>query len=590
MLGLSKAQARQGRKAHLVLWILLALLIGLLVTGLRTHSVHAQSGGEIEQAKNTAIELIKERGPQLIEKIDDRYYNTQSERLIGFGVVLLIVLPLIGFAGCMLFPLFTQRMIRSRLPNPPMGRLYKLYFVQALVVFVVLFALGFALWLSQFWIGSLGSVTNPQLVLQKQAIQYVVDNRQELVDNYTEIFVGAAQDLGNDPDASLLSVIIDNAQEFRSDPLVQLTSNIIRFLLPILSNLFYIAYALLLIFFLRRIWPEFRNMLRYPVDVVAAEQQGQEIPIFRSMYLPQLVFPVAQAPVPVAPGYTYPPQQTGYGYPQPQQNYGYAQPQQPPQNYGGYGQPPRPPQNFGYNMPPQYGPVPQGYPTQAPNYGQNRPAGPQSPVKNMWANGGRMIWTEVKIVFFFAILSFVLAIIMGIFLSFFFTPVVQLLVELTSIAMIYFIRLDGSSGIIVITMLLVLVFLVECVLLFLAAFVFLLGKVLDVLRDRFTKRLTWRLTMRYLWRTFLRFLWVTVLAAILGIGLSLLAAFAVGALINASQPNWFLSLTCAPLILLIGLNLGMWLLRGFRTLRRLYKNTPAFELAAVASAIAGNPR
>lgn len=595
----------------------------------------AQTSGQIEVAKERAIELIGERGPLLIDSIHTRYSQVQAGRLVWLALVLIILLPLIGFVGTLLYPKIKGKTINQRLPGVPVGRLNQLYFVQAVVIGVVLLALGFFLWLIQLWTGSLGTVTNPQIALQEQAITYIVENRRALVENYTEIFVGVAEELGADPEQVLLTTIIDNGQKFREDPLLNMTSRIINFSWPLFSNFYMIIFMGVLIFFLRRIWPDIKNMLRYPIEVLAAEREGRPVPIFegarpvkKGQPAPYPAQPPVQAPYnnfqPGRPGpqppYNQPPGQPGQPYnarPNPQAPYG--QPGQPynagPNRQQPYpGNQPLPPRPVGpyqqpVNQPPAYvgQPAPQpgpgyrgpqgaqpkpgfGFPAQqVPNYQPNQapygrpPQGQDAAVSVMWSYARRIIWTEVKVLMAFAVLALVLAVVMGVFLALFFGTIISLLVDLTSVAMIYFIRLDGSSLIITGSTLLVLIFLAECMLLFIGAFVFLIGKLLDALRFAFTGLLTWKQSGHLIWRNFVRFAWVVFIATVLGAGLSWLATNIVVFFISADNPNWFLCLVSAPLILLVGLNLGMWLLRGFKTLKKLFRNTESYEILAAAA-------
>src|SRR5690348_16834780 len=139
MLQLIKIQIRPGWMRRLfTITGLFTLLTLVLQTGLRL--AHAQtSGGGLDAAKQKAIQLIEENGPLAITRIKERYVQVQSDRLLWFGLILLFLLPLAGFIGCLLFPLFTRNRINQRLPNPPMGRLFKLHFVQAFVIGLVLF-------------------------------------------------------------------------------------------------------------------------------------------------------------------------------------------------------------------------------------------------------------------------------------------------------------------------------------------------------------------------------------------------------------------------------------------------------------------
>lgn len=565
---------------------LLALFISAVVVMGGAKLAQAQTGGQLEAAKEKAIQIIGERGPQLIDNIETRYGDIQAGRLLWLALVLVILLPLVGFVGSLLYPKMKAKTIQQRIPGVPPGRLNQLYLIQAMVIGVVLLALGFFLLLIQLWTGVLGAVTNPQIALQTQAINYIVDNRRDLVENYAEIFVNIAQDLGNDPEEVILTTIIDNDQKVRSDPLLNFTARAINFSWPLFSNFYLIAFLAVLIFFLRRTWPDIKNMLRYPIEVIAAEREGRPVPVFeaprsirkgpqRTPYSAQLPYN-SYSPGPPAP----------YNQPQGQQPYnpGPYQQQPKPPVYGGPQGPSYqglPPAQPGYGFPAQQVPNYNYRPTQAP-FGLP-PQGNQAATTVMWSYARRIIVTEAKVLLSFGVLAFILALVMGEFLSVFFGTVIGLLIELTSVAMIYFIRLDGSSFIITISSLLVLFFLAECILLFIAAFIFLIGKLLDALRFVFTGRLTWQQSGHLIWRNFVRFAWVIFVAAILGAGLSWLATNVVTFLISSSDPNWFLCLVSAPLILLVGLNLGMWLLRGFKTLRKLIRNTESFEVLAAAA-------
>jgi hypothetical protein len=468
----------------------------------------AQTSEQIEELKREAIQIIGERGPRLANYLLTHYQEKQEERLVWLTGLLIFVLPLAGFIGFILFPLFAQKLIKSRLPQVRMGQLYKLYFMQALVITVVLFCLGVLLSLLQaFVVLNLGTATNPQLVLEQQAINYIVNNRSDLVNTYTEFFVYFARDLTVNSDTIVISNLLDTYQFFRTDPLMGFAAGVIRFFWPLFSNYFLITFAIIVIFFLRRLWPDIKLMLRYPIDALATA--------------------------------------TGPGY------------------YPGYYRPNMPgtPTNYGYNAPGNY---PYG---PAPAY--NRPL--PSRYATMWRFGGRLIWIEIRVVLVFALLAFVLALLLGIFLIFFFLVISGLLVEVISGCLVYFTRYDGASWLVMATIGLMMLFLLECLVFYSLLFVFLTRKVLDIVRYRFTNKLTWKAAFRLIGRNLLRFSWLLVISFGLGFGLVWLSFRVTPLFFTGDNPNWFLGLLSSPVVLLIGANLGFWLLRGFRVLIRLSK-------------------
>ncbi len=543
-------------------------------------AAHAQTGTTTDAAKEKAIQLIEDNYQGIIARIESRYADLQGQRLVWLALLLLIVMPLVGFLGFLLFPYFSTKTVKSRVRPDQMGQVRKLYFTQALVAATVLLALGFNLCLIQLWLGALGTITNPQIVLQEQAITYIHDNSRELVEAYADIFVGVAQNLGNDPDEAILTTIINNAAAIRSDNLLNFSIGLVNFVWPLVGNTYIIILGLVLLFFLRRTWPDLRRMLNFPVEFVTGQVQTGRPPAY-----PGPGYPQPQTFGPLPPAYPPPPY---YNPAQPPAAY------YPPQNVGQIPPPGYPPQN--YNQPPGYYPPqpaynmpPAGY---APSgYYQNQPQPALvSPTKQMWKFGRRLIWNEAQVMLAFAVLIFLLAIIMAIFLLLFFGQIAGLLVQVTSIEMVYFITQDGASFLIVLATFLMLVFLVECIGLFLAAFALLVGKVLDSLRNWFAGKTNWKKSGGYLGKHLLRFLWVVLLATVLGIGLTIGAAKLAGYFIGGDNPNWFLGLISTPLVLLIGLNLGMWLFRGFRCLRRMASDTMALDAVIAAGSMLGGPR
>ena len=500
---------RKARFPHRrIVWLSVfgSLLLALAIGGVG----YAQD--ETTTMKQAAVQNIQEYGPLFLQSFQDRYFTRKGEQLAWLRDILLCMIPLLAMAGVTLYPLLRGRSISQRLPNPPVGRLVKMYATQGVILMVVLFVLGLCLFLLQFWMTSLGAVTNPQYVLQEQAINYVVDNREELVDNYSAIFAGVAEQLKTDEDMSILSTILENGRQLRDDPLIEGVVALLEFLWPLLSNLFLITFLVIALAFLRRLWPDIRRMLRFPLDQIAAER-------------------LRPAPVPAAASGALPP---GYGYGPP-----LATGAAPGQFAAGYAAPPG-----------------------------MAPPGQRGVAAQMWAEGRRLIWLEVRVVGVFMIAATLLSLLMGVILYLFVIPLVSLLVNVVSVAMMYFVEHAGASTAIALVVILIALFLVECFILFGAMFFLLVRRTLGVFRRRFLREITWREAWRLLGRQCGRFGLATGLATGLGIILMVLADWTAGFLIGADL--WALGLLAVPFILLVGFNLGFWLGRGLRLLRAMW--------------------
>lgn len=448
---------------------------------------------DMVQLKALAAKIIEQRAPSMIDKIEERYIEKQNQRLMWVGLVIVLALPLLALVGFLLYPVIARKSIQKRIPNAPLGRFYRLYIVQAIVVTLVLLVLGVALWGIQFMTGRLGGITNPQLIIQRESVQYVIDNREDLIDNYTDVFMALARDIAEDPEASIDSVILENARQLREDPLVNFAADVTNFVMPFLNYVSLVSFCLLVLFFLIRIAPDIKNMLRYPIEILAAAQEGRGLPQFES---------------------------SAKGVPSPATD----------------------------------------------------------PNGSVWKVGRWMMWMEVKVIACFAVATLVLALLMGFFLNLFFLPVVGMLVENISQVVEYFLRFEGASSIVLATTVITLLFVVECVALFLMAFVFLLIRLQETFRQRFALNITWKQSFTYLRGVMLRFGWVMLLAAGLGMGLPVVSDKVDDLLYNhGKDPNWFLLLISTPLILFIGLNLVMFLLRGFRSLVNLFKKSAVKE-------------
>lgn len=448
---------------------------------------------QLAQLKTQALSLLEEKGTSLIQRLDDRFIQKQDQRLTWLALVIILALPLLAFIGFMLYPLLARKSINRRVPGIALGRFYRLYIVQAIVVTVVLLLLGSCLWGIQYMTSRLGGFTNPQLVLQKESIRYVIDNREELLNDYTDVMLALARDISNNPDEDIPALILENARQLKDDPLINASANIANFVSPFLSYLSLVTFSLLVLFFLIRIFPDVKNMLTYPIEMLEAEQQGRSLPQFSSN---SKAVPAASASV----------------------------------------------------------------------------------SGSAWVVGRWLMWMEVKVIALFAVCVLVLATLLGFLMLLFYEPIVGLLVSITSLVAETFLRSEVASNIVIITTVIVMLFVIECVAVFLVAFIFATIRFQEAIRQYFAKNITRQQTQSFLGRALLRFGWVILLTTVLG----MLLPFADEKLSellfnNGKEPNLFLIFTATPLVLLVGINLGLWLLRGFKTLVNLFKKSAAAE-------------
>ena len=226
-------------------------------------------------------------GRSYSNKLDEKAKAKQEQRLAWVAVVIMGVIPALALLTFLLYPLVRRKAIRKRVPNATTGQLYRLYIPQALLVTLVLVALGTALWGVQFLTGRvLGGVTNPQLVLQRQAITYLIDDHEYLINNYTQLFIGLADDIQRaDPEKPVFDIILENALQLKNDPLVSAANEIIKFVMPFLNYISLVTFGILVLFFLIRIRPDLARLLTYPVDILASEQNGEALPDFDSAAL-----------------------------------------------------------------------------------------------------------------------------------------------------------------------------------------------------------------------------------------------------------------------------------------------------------------
>ncbi|HYF66183.1 MAG TPA: hypothetical protein VD886_25365 [Herpetosiphonaceae bacterium] len=461
-------KARFPRRRIAWLGVFGALLLALSGSG----GAHAQDESTPKQA---AVQKIAEYGPVFLEVAQERYLAQKMEQQAWFRDFFLCIIPLLAFFSVALYPLVRSQTIRARLPNPPGGRLFRLYLNQGLILMIILMILGFALLVLQYWMGQLGAATNPQYVMEELTITHIVDNRQELVDNYTDIFARVADNLANSPDMSMLTIIVHNGQQLRNDPLIEGVVWLLELLWPLLSNMFVIIVVLVALSFLRRLWPDIQRMLRFPLDIIAAERVR--------------------------------------------------------------------------------GPGP--------------PAAPRGVSAQMWAEGRRLIWLELRVIGVFLVASVFLSFFMRVLLELFLRPLITLLVNVFSVAMRHFVSYDGAASVTALTLVLIGVFLVECFVLLAAMFFLLVRRTMGIFRRRFQREIMWREVWRLLGRQLGRFGLVAGLTLALGIATVVIADLTGGFFIGDLGQQG-LGLLIVPIILLLGFNLGFWLGRGARIMRAMW--------------------
>ncbi|NWJ48613.1 MAG: hypothetical protein HXX08_22365 [Chloroflexi bacterium] len=456
------------------------------------------SEDEIKQIKAIAAQKVRDYVPIAIERLDQKTQKTADTRLFWVFLVIVIGMPVLAFIGFMVYPLVVRKKIAQRVPNVKLGSLYKFYLPQALVVTVILLVLGSALWGIQFLNGRiLGGISNPQVVLQREALNNLIDQSDQLVEDYTTMFVSLADNLNTaDPDKAAFDLILDNANQLKQDPLVNFTSDAVGFVMPFLNYISLVSFLVLLLLFLMRIRPDVMRMLTYPVDVMEAEHYKKKLPDFDS-----------------------------------------------------------------------------------------RAAGIISAKENssltMREIAKKLMWTEVKVLAFFAVAITVVAFLMSLALVFFFNPIAAMLMETVNAGVDNFLQADGASGFLSFTMLVMMLFVVECVVVMLITFIMVLSRLQDVLRQRFAGKISWTQVRTYIQKVLLRFVWLLAVITVLGFGLPYLVDFGINQLIEhnskGQEPNWGLVLLVIPISLMVAFNLLFWLLRGFKMMAKLIKVTAAME-------------
>jgi hypothetical protein len=450
------------------------------------------SEAQVAQIKALASQKLVELGPLAIKKLEAKSEKKQETRLIWIAVAIILVIPLLALIGFLAYPLIIRKSIRKRAPNATLKQIYALYLPQALLVTLVLLVLGGSLWGVQFVTGRvLGGITNPQMVFQRESIHYIINNRDELMDNYQDIMVGLANDITDgDPEKPIMDIILDNVLQLKDDPVVNAANNIIQFVMPFLNYISLITFGILLLLFLIRIRPDIMRLLKYPVDILEAEDQHRILPVFNS---------VSVGAIPAS----------------------------------------------------------------------------QTPGETMRVIGRRLMWNEVKVMSVFALTLLGFAVVISLALILFFGPLVGWVVDSVNTAAEYFLRSDDGANLLVWAAIVLMLFLIECILVFLVSFIFALVRLQGVIRLRFAGTLDNKQTVTFVRQLAIKFAWVMLVVAVLGMGLPFLAGIVDDLLYNhGHDPSWVLIILATPLVLIVGLNLGLWLVRGFKTLVRMLTTTP----------------
>lgn len=450
------------------------------------------SEAQLAQIKALASQKLAEFGPLAIKKLEAKSVKKQETRLIWIAVVIILLIPLLALIGFLAYPLIIRKSIRKRAPNATLKQIYGLYLPQALLVALVLLVLGGALWGVQLVTGRvLGGITNPQMVFQREAIQYIISNRDELINNYQDIMVGLANDITDgDPEKPVMDIILDNVLQLKDDPVVNAANNIIQFVMPFLNYISLVSFGILLLLFLIRIRPDIVRLLKYPVDILEAEDKHRVLPEFDSVSV---------------------------------------------------------------------GVIPAG----------------QTSGETMRIVGRRLMWNEVKVMSVFALTLLGFAALISLALILFFAPLVGWVVNSVNTAAEYFLTSDNGANLLVWAAIVLMLFLVECILVFLVSFIFALVRLQGVIRMRFAGTLDNKQTITFVRQLAIKFGWVMLVVALLGMGLPFLAGIVDDLLYNHGRdPSWLLIILATPLVLIVGLNLGLWLLRGFKMLLRMLTTTP----------------
>ncbi|HEX2914205.1 MAG TPA: hypothetical protein VH186_25620 [Chloroflexia bacterium] len=225
---------------------------------------------ELQATQELAIKV-----PFLKQALKESYNQVQGERLEIYAWVLLVALPLTGFTGFLLFPALMRRSIQERLPRIPFLRIFRIYLLQALIVAVMLLALGATIWFSQFILSRIGHSANPQVMLENEEIQYVVKNSPTLTHLYPETFIPLAQNLDPHSNQALMAQLIESALQSREDGLIRVEVELVNFTWPSLSFVFAGSLVLMLFFFLQRLQPNLKAFLSHPIALLDSDVNGR---------------------------------------------------------------------------------------------------------------------------------------------------------------------------------------------------------------------------------------------------------------------------------------------------------------------------
>lgn len=432
--------------------------------------------------KAQLAQVMQEQLPIMIDKIDEKVERGNERKVMWLGALLMGVLPGIGLFGTLLVPVLRGKELKQRAPDAPNARIWKLYVVDAIAVACVLLALGSFLTATQYFLGKMSGYTNPQIALQQAMIEYMADpeNSVRLVDDYFEAFKGVANDIANDEDGALIAAMLENITTVRESTTLKYVAKFIRHvLMPALGYVFYITIGIAVLLFLKRLWPDLKAMILYPIGALEAEQAGTL---------------------------------------------------------------------------------------------------EEDPIKKLVDAARRLIKIEFGAVVLFAATVFILAVVIGFCIWTFFEFYADVFIDAVAIGMLMFLSDPSTQNYLMLEIVLMFVFAIEAVVLFILGFAFLTGNLMLAYRKGFAGELDWgavgKTTLRYAGR----FFYFIALVALLGVGTSMLSNYLGDTLLESENASTYsLALLMYPGVLLVGLNLGIWLLRGLAMLKKTKAKDP--ELA-----------
>lgn len=230
--------------------------------------------GRIAQLKTAALQKLERVGiDQLSDRLDAKYLEG-VERKIERTSGIVLWLPVIGFVGCLLLPLVLWPRWHRAAPGVGLGRIWGLYLLQAVAVAIVLTIASLAFLLVQTASGGAGVVTDPQLTFKKPTIEFVYNNRGVLLDTYSDVFVGTAQEIAADPDLDLLSSLVRNGERIKNSWVVQVGKGSFGLIHDSLGWFGWLTLALVLPLFLWGLRPTLGRMALRPIELAAPPAHG----------------------------------------------------------------------------------------------------------------------------------------------------------------------------------------------------------------------------------------------------------------------------------------------------------------------------